>query len=258
MPLVVTWHNAVLRGGAAARLLAAAERRVARRATVTLCVSADLAARAEALGARDVRIAPVGSSRLARSGRPVSEVRADLGVGADEALVLTVGRLHAQKGLDVLVRASVDVAAAVGPVRFVLAGDGPARADLAAQVDRLGAPVILAGWRDDAGDLLAAADLVVMPSRWEGSPLAAHETLLAGRPLVATAVGGLPELLDGGAALLVPADDVDALAAAVLRLLRDPGEREALAARGAARAQGWPDSAAAAAAVLGVYRELLP
>ncbi len=257
VPLVVTWHNAILRGGAAGRLLGLAEGRIARRATVTLCVSPDLVDRVRGLGGRDVRLAPVGSTAPVRSPADLTAIRTELGVDDDTVLVLAIGRLHPQKGFDLLIAASVDVARAAScPVRFVIAGDGPVRADLAALVSRSAAPVQLLGWRDDTGDLLAAADLVVMPSRWEGSPLSAHETLLAGRPLVAAAVGGLPGLLGGGAATLVPAEDVGALTDAIVRLVDDDTERAALAARGAERGALWPDAMTAAANVVDVYAEL--
>jgi len=255
VPLVVTWHNAVLGGGARARALSMLERRVARRADVTLCVSADLVRRVDGLGGRDVRLAPVGSTMPSRSGADPAVTRASLGVGDGERLVLAIGRLHPQKGFDVLVHAAASLDPAQR-VRVVVAGDGPERAALEELVRRTGAPVDLIGWRTDTGDLLAAADLVVLPSRWEGSPLSAHETLLAGRPLLATAVGGLPELLGDGAAELVPAEDPAAFAAAMSTLLTDDVRRAALAAAGLARGGGWPDGPTAARRVLDVYAEL--
>ncbi|HVE63143.1 MAG TPA: glycosyltransferase, partial [Mycobacteriales bacterium] len=91
----------------------------------------------------------------------------------------------------------------------------------------------------------------------EGSPLAAHETLLAGRPLVATSVGGLPELLGGGAARLVPAEDPVALAEAVDVLLDEPETRAALARAGQARGAEWPDGPTAARSALDVVAGLV-
>ena len=126
---------------------------------------------------------------------------------------------------------------------------------LAAQVSRERAPVTLLGHRDDVPDLLAAADLAVVTSAWEARQLFAQEALTAGVPLVATAVGGLPDLVDD-AAVLVPPDDVDAVDAAVRRLLDDPGGRAELARRGAARAAGWPTEADTVAQVRAVHAEL--
>ena len=227
-PLVVTWHNAVLdeeHGRVARRALALGERVVARRATVTLAASADLADRARALGARDVRTAPVALDPPPPTRSP-AQVRAALGLGPADRLLLTVARLHPQKALDVLVDASTAWPDAV----VVVAGDGPLQAELTARIAALGAPVRLLGRRTDVPDLLAAADLAVLPSRWEARSLAAQEALRAGVPLVTTAVGGLPELV-GDAAVLVPAGDVGALRAAVADLLADDAARVALGVR---------------------------
>ncbi|MDQ1633868.1 MAG: hypothetical protein QOJ32_677, partial [Frankiaceae bacterium] len=246
VPLVVTWHNLVGTGG---RLGMLAQRFVARRAGVSLCVSPDLVEHVQRLGGR-ARLAPVGGSRRVPSGRSVDAVRAELGVSADEQLVLAVARLNRQKGLDVLQTAAEQLGTGV---RVVVAGDGPER-------DRLGPPLHLLGARDDVADLLAAADVVVLPSRWEGSPLAAHEALLAGKPLVATAVGGVPALVgdaDPPPAVLVPAEDPEALAVALQRLLDDPAERDELAGRALVRAAAWPDAARTVAVVRETYVELL-
>jgi glycosyltransferase involved in cell wall biosynthesis len=246
IPLVVTWHNLVGTGG---RLGCLAQRLVAHRAAVSLCVSPDLVAHVDALGGR-ARLAPVGAARRVSSGRSADLTRAELGLAAGERLVLAVARLARQKGLDVLREAArrlpPDVVVAV-------AGEGPER-------ERLGPPLRLLGARDDVADLLAAADVVVLPSRWEGSPLAAHEALLAGRPLVATAVGGVPVLVgdaDPAPAVLVPAEDPVALADAIRRLLDDPAERAALAERARHRAAEWPDAQRTVEDVLDVYRELV-
>jgi glycosyltransferase involved in cell wall biosynthesis len=104
-------------------------------------------------------------------------------------------------------------------------------------------------------ELLLAADLVVISSRWEARSLVAQEALRAGVPLVATAVGGLPELV-GDAAVLVPPGDPTALAAAVSAVLADEGRRAVLAEAGPVQAETWPDEAATVAQVLSVYDEL--
>lgn len=254
-PLVVTWHNAVLASGVARRVYALLERRVARRATVTLCVSSDLVERVRALGGRDVRLAPVGATPLGPPARQRAEVRAELGAG-DRPLVLAVGRLHPQKGFDVLVESAARYSQLPSRPLTVVAGEGPARADLERRISATGAPVRLLGARSDIADLLAAADLVVMPSRWEGSPLSAHETLLAGRPLVATAVGGLPDFLGDGAARLVPPDDPVSFADAVAELLVDERARHAVADAGLLRAASWPTASVSVDRVLDVYAEL--
>jgi len=235
-PLVVTWHNAQLSGG---RLGAALERYVARRADVTLAASDDLLRHALRCGGRDVRLAPVAAPVRTPSGRDP---------GLAHPLVLAVGRLHPQKGYDVL----VDALPLLGDVTVAVAGDGPLRAELEARAPQ----VRWLGRRDDVADLYAVADVVVLPSVWEARSLTAQEALRAGRPLVATAVGGLPALVGDGAVLVPPGDPV-ALATEVRRLLDDPVAAADLAARGHAVAARWPDEAATAEQVAAVYLELL-
>ena len=255
-PFVVTWHNAVLAGGLARVVYAGLERYVARRATATLCVSSDLVERVRDLGGRDARLAPVGATPLPAPTRPRAEVRREL--GADERpLVLAVGRLHPQKAFDVLIDAAVDYGSAPAGPLTVIAGEGPARADLEQRIAQTGADVRLLGTRSDIADLLAAADLVVMSSRWEGSPLSAHEALLAGRPMVATTVGGLPDLFADGAGVLVPPGDPGALARTVTSLLADEDAREELGEAARRRATTWPTAAVTVERVLAVYDELV-
>lgn len=254
-PLVVTWHNRVLATGAGATVLAQAERVVARGADVTLGASADLVDRARGLGGRDVRMGAVAAPPLAAPTRPAGEIRAELGL-VDEPLVLAVGRLHRQKGFDVLVRAAARWRDRVPAPCVAIAGSGPAERELAEQILTTRAPVRLLGRRGDVADLLAAADLVVLPSRWEARAFAAQEAVAADRPLVATTVGGLPELL-GDAALLVPPADVDALDAAVRRLLDDPAEAAVLVERGRRQAAGWPTEEDTTAQLRAIYDELL-
>ncbi|MGY1673354.1 glycosyltransferase family 4 protein [Geodermatophilus sp. SYSU D00710] len=256
-PLVVTLHNALPdRAGPLRRVLATAERTTVRAADVVLAASADLAANAWRLGARDVRVAPVSAPALPPARRPRAEVRAGLGLTEGRPLVLAVGRLHPQKGYDVLLDAAATWAARPDPPLVAVAGDGPLEAELAARIRDQRLPVTLLGRRDDVADLLAAADLVVLPSRWEARSLTAQEALRAGTPLVATRTGGLPGLLGDGA-LLVPPGDAAALAEAVDGLLADPARAAALAAAGRAQAESWPDEAATARALAAVYRELL-
>jgi len=182
--------------------------------------------------------------------RPPEQVRAELAAGT-RPILLTVARLATQKGLDTL----LDAAAGPYPGEplFVIAGGGPLEPELRARIRREGLPVRLLGPRDDVPDLLRAADAVVVPSRWEGQPLAVQEALQAGLPVVATAVGGIPDLV-GDAALLVPAGDAAALRDAIRRLLAEPGLAARLAAAAAKRGAQRPGEREAVAAVLRGYR----
>jgi glycosyltransferase involved in cell wall biosynthesis len=261
VPFVTTWHNPPVGTPLRRALTAPLQRYVARRATVTLCVSADLAAAVRALGGRDVRVAPVGARPPgAGPARPDAAARAALRAtlgAAGRPLVVAAGRVTEQKGYDLLLDAAARWAAATAPPRTVVAGDGPLRAALTDEAARRGLDVAFVGARDDVPALFAAADVVVLPSRWEGSPLTAHEALFSGTPLVATAVGGLPELLGGGAAVLVPPGDAAAFAAAVTALLDDPARAADVAAAGRARADEWPDEEEAARRVVALYDTLL-
>ncbi|MEV4166039.1 glycosyltransferase family 4 protein [Nonomuraea dietziae] len=140
----------------------------------------------------------------------------------------------------------------VGQPLFLVAGEGPLRAALQARIDAERLPVRLLGNRDDIPDLLAAATLVVWPSRWEGQPLSLSEALMAGKPVVATAVGGIPELM-GDAGVLVPYGDVEAMRSAVRELIDDPAEQRRQAQAAARRGAELPDAADAVEAVLAAY-----
>lgn len=264
-PLVVTWHSAVLAEGARARLLRWLERRVVRAAAVVLGASSDLVDRARTLGARDARLAPVAvpvpvsfpgtaPEPAADAERLRQKTRAEFGA-VDRPLVLAVGRLEPHKGYDLLLDACRLLADRDPQPLLVVAGEGSARAALERRIDTERLPVRLLGRRADVAELLAAADVVVLPSRWEARALIAQEALHAGVPLVATAVGGIPELV-GDAAELVPYGDPGALARTVGRLLDDPARRAALAAAGRAQAATWPTEDDTVAQVLSIYDEL--
>ncbi len=210
-PLVLTLHNALQESpGPRQRLLRAVEGLTIRGADLVLAVSSDLADNARRLGARDVRVAPALAPPLAPAVRTRAEVRAELGVADGRPLLVAIGRLHPQKGYDVLFEA---VAAwerddRLKPAPLVaIAGDGPLEHELAERVRAERLPILLLGRRSDVADLLGAADACVLPSRWEGSPFTAQEALRAGTPLISTRAGGIAELVGTGAEL-VPVGDV--------------------------------------------------
>ncbi|MDQ1714505.1 MAG: hypothetical protein QOC60_450 [Frankiaceae bacterium] len=247
-PVVQTWHNLPPTDGVAGRIGTQLARLSARGTDITLAVSDDLVALALASGARDARWTPVAAPAIGTPTRSVAAVRADLGA-ANRPLVVAVGRLARQKGFDVLGEAGDILAEETNPPVIAVAGEGPERATLS------GTTLVLLGARDDIASLLAAADVVVMPSRWEGWPLVAQEALRAGKALIASRVGGLPRLA-GDAVEWVPADDPGALAVALRRLLADDVRRGALEAAARRRALELPDEAATMAALLAVYREV--
>ena len=155
-----------------------------------------------------------------------AEAKMRLGLAADRPVIGTVGRLEPRKGTATLV-AAVAALRAEGrhDATLVVVGDGPLRAELAADAERLGIPshVRLLGDRADVSAVLAALDVFVLPSRTEGMSNALLEAMAMARPVVATAVGGTPEVIaDGESGVLVAADDPAAMAAAVGRLLDTP------------------------------------
>jgi glycosyltransferase involved in cell wall biosynthesis len=261
LPLVVTWHNAAAGGWTRRLAHGALARFVARRSAVTLAASPDLAAAAQRAGAANVCDGFVVAPTLPEPRRTPSEVREALGVG-QRPLVLAVGRLARQKRFDVLIAAAGGWAPrprdAVPPPDqpvVVIAGDGPDRAELARLIAAASAPVRLVGTRDDVAELLAAADVVALPSQWEARALVAQEALRSGVPLVTTAVGGLPQLV-GDAAVMVEVGDPLALRRALERVLADRSLQARLSELGRAQAASWPDEAACLAQLAEIYLDL--
>lgn len=254
-PLVVTVHNAPLRGGPPGAVYLLLESIVARRADAVTWVSRDLGERMRRRGARDggralVPARPAGPPSPAQ----LAQARDDLAAGGP--VVLAVGRLTGQKGFGVLLRAAAGWQDRSQVPLLAIAGEGPLGPALAEQARADGLAVRFLGQRDDVPALLAAADVVVVPSVWEGQPLTVQETLRAGAPLVATRTGGIPDLTGDDGALLVPPGDPSALTDAVRSLLDDPERAARLAAAAARRAAGLPSPDDAADAVMGLYERL--
>jgi len=167
-----------------------------------------------------------------------TDVRAELGVQADAPLVGAMGRLSQPKGFEVLIEAAKLLVEHVPDARVAIFGDGPERDALRGLIDRYGLQgvVMLGGHRSDVADVLAALDVAVLPSHNEGRPVALMEYMAAERPIVASRVGGVPELVDDGVeALLVEPGSAGALAAAVRRMLEDRGLALRLAAAAGSR-----------------------
>jgi len=170
----------------------------------------------------------------AQARRSRSEVRAELGLG-DAFMILSTGRLAEQKGLEYLIRAAALLRQDLPAARIVLAGDGPLRDKLGKLVSSLGLEdtVALLGRRSDVGDLLAASDLVVLPSLWEGLSISLLEAMAAGKPVVTTSIGSNREVTnDGEAAVLVRPKDAASLAAAISSLAADGSRLQELGRKG--------------------------
>ena len=200
----------------------------------------------------------VGAAREAR--RPREEVRARLGAGAGQALVVCVARLHPQKGLPTLIEAAALLAGRGVALRVAIIGEGPLAGELGGLIRsrELEAVVVLAGPSDNAPDELAAADVVVIPSVWESGPLVLAEALALSRPVVATPVGLVPEVIHQGVGgRIVPVGDARALADAVAALLADPGAAATMAAAGRQAVEQVLGAEALVDATEELYRELL-
>ena len=170
--------------------------------------------------------------------------------------MLAVARLAPQKGLDVLIDAAARWRDRDPQPRTVIAGDGPLSGDLHARARQAGADVVFLGARDDVPALLAAADVVVVPSRWEARALIIQEAMRSGRPIVASQVGGTAELTGTDGALLVPPGDAGALAGAVAAVLDDGSLAARLGAAARARSATFPAEQDAVRAVLAIYARL--
>lgn len=233
---------------------------VARGADVVLAVSRNARQRMieeERLDPRIVRLLPNGiPTPPAPSGQ---DVREELGIEPDAPLIGTVSVLRTEKALEVLIGAAARLAPVFPALRVLIAGRGQEEARLRALVADLGLEqtVLLLGPRNDVPDLLAALDIAVCCSDFEGSPLSVMEYMAAELPVVATRVGGVPELIDDGLhGLLVEPRNVESLADAVERLIRDPGLRQELGTRGHERQKREFDIDATVRRVEALYEEL--
>ncbi|KAB2912405.1 MAG: glycosyltransferase [Hyphomicrobiaceae bacterium] len=182
--------------------------------------------------------------------------RASLATPKDAVLLLALSRLHEKKGLDILLQALAALPRCVA----WLAGDGPLEAELKALAAKLGVSdrVRFLGWRTDRGALLRTADICVLPSRWEPFGTVMLEAWAAGTPLVAAASQGPAVLIEDGVnGLLVPVDDVEALAAAIQRLIDDPALKARLIERGAKDYQQGFTREAVTERMMALYRQLI-
>lgn len=179
---------------------------------------------------------PVDQYRKAASSR--SEWRSANGVREADLLFVAIGALWPVKNHAKLIAAFRQVADRVPSAKCFIAGSGPLREQLTRQIHQinLSAKVKLLGERDDVPDVLSACDVAVLPSHCEGSPLSLMEAMAAGKPVIATAVGGVPEMVSGETARLIARDNVNALADAMIELAGNVELRQRMGAAGAHRA----------------------
>ena len=212
-------------------------RQALRRADGMLTVSHDLARTAMKMGAR------AGTTEALLNGCDTAvfyphdrgEARAALGVAAEEEVILYVGRLDVRKGLVELIEAMAGLRERRPLVRAYLVGDGPDRPLLVEAIGRVGAEGVVrlvpSCLTAEVARWIGAADLVTLPSYMEGCPNVVIEALSSGRPVVATEVGGIPELMDARSGRLVPAKDGAALRVGLDEVLEQRWDAEEIASR---------------------------
>ena len=244
-------------GGPLRSAAAAWERRGARWTNAIVCVSDAERLRGEEHGIRARWLVVPNGVDLDAFSEASAEVRAAARRGlelGDGPLVVCIGRLSRQKGQDVLLEAWPAVSARVADAQLVLVGDGPDASDLRR---RAGHGVRLVGHREDVDEWLAAADVVALPSRWEGMSIGMLEAMARGRSIVATDVPGALEALADDAGAVVPPEDPAALADAIAVRLLDRELAAAEGRRARERAEQAYDLRTTTARIAEVYGELL-
>ena len=187
------------------------------------------------------------------------DIRAELGIPVKAPLIVTVAVLRQPKGVQDMIEAMSQIGDRLPNAHYLVVGDGAHRAELEALVGRLDLAdrVLFSGRRDDVADLLGASDVFALPSHTEALPTVVIEAMAAGLPVVATDVGGIPEMVErGGTALLVPPHRPDALADAVGRLIASPRQATAMGRAGARLAAERFDVRRHAAFLVDEYRHL--
>jgi glycosyltransferase involved in cell wall biosynthesis len=214
----------------------------------------------EGADAEKVTVIPYGLDvdAFARSANP-GTFRREIGA-EDEPLVGFIGRLTRQKGVDVLLRAFARVERKHPTVRLLIAGDGPDRPMLEVLAQSLGLrQAVFLGWRNDAADIMADVDLLAVPSRWEGFGLVTLEAMALAKPVVASRVSALPEIVvPGETGLLVRAGDPGELEDGIGTLLEDPRRAREMGRAGRERAQREFTVERMAQRTADVYRNLVP
>ena len=232
-----------------------------RRADRIVAVSAARKAGLTAQGCAAAKVAMVHNAvTMPSAGDDVTAVRRELGVRDDRPLIAVVGRLSPEKGCTYFVDAMADVVRALPGVQALVIGEGQEDERLRAQAASLGLgdAVRFIGYRRDLDRVYPAIDLLVLPSLSEGLPNVVLEAMAHARAVVATRVGGVPEVVDDGVSgVLVPPADAPALARAIVTVLRDTRARAAMGEVGRARIVRDFSVAARTARLLALYATLL-
>ena len=184
--------------------------------------------------AEAIRIIPNGSTEPLVT-RPPAEVRRELGLAENDVVVLLVAALRPEKRADVFVDAIALARARDPRVRGLIAGGGPLLEEIQRRATSTRDGLLVLGERSDVPNLMNCADLVALSSDVEGIPLAVVEAMAVGRPVIATDVGGIPEVVAPSTGMLVPPRSPAALSQAILELAAAPGVRAALGAEGRAQ-----------------------
>lgn len=237
--LVETFHGTVLShyyGPVVTRILVAVERWIARSMAGVLVVSRQIAAEIEQLGIarpNQITVVPLGLEleRFVEASEGPGILRQELRIPGETPVIGMVGRLVPIKGGQYFVDAAADVVRILPKTMCVIIGDGTERPKLEQLVIARGlaGQVRFLGWRRDLEQIYPDLDVIVLSSLHEGTPAAIIEAMAAGRAVVATRVGGVPDVIDDGrTGILVPPRDAQAIARAVVSLLQDPARRRSL------------------------------
>jgi glycosyltransferase involved in cell wall biosynthesis len=189
-----------------------------------------------------------------------TEVRQELGFLSSDLLVGTTGRLTKVKNHELLIRAARRITQAGVPVQFLIVGDGPRISALRSCASRMNVSdrIHFLGWRNDLPRILSAIDIYVLSSYSEVAPFAILEAMAMQRPVIATSVGGVPEIVDDGrTGFLVPSDHEEAFAEAILCLAKDAGQREKMGQGGRERVATHFTESNMLARTADVYRSLM-
>lgn len=174
------------------------------------------------------------------SNLPVADIdkkRMELGLSHGDTAICAIGRLHKQKGMEYLIKAASLTGKMLPDIslKYIIVGDGPEKKELQKLIYELNLlnNVILAGWKTDILEIISAIDILVLPSLWEGTPNVILEAMAYNKPVIATAVGGVPEIInDRETGILVNPGNPEELAEKIVYLVKNNQIAEGLAAKG--------------------------